>query len=215
MQEWLASVPASAVYLLVAGVLLVESVGVPLPGGLILVTAALLGSRYGEIDPWLLAASAALGAACGAFCGLALGRRAGRPLLERLGRRFPRRLGPARLAAAERSFGAWGPWAVLFGRFVALLRIFTGPVAGTLRMPLWQFAPANTFGAALWAGVTTGVVHHLGLAASRWLTRFSALVLAGAVLLTVTAVWFLRRRARRGPAPGPAAPDPGAAPAPD
>ncbi len=194
MQEWLASVPVLTVYLLVGTVLLVESIGVPLPGGVILATAALLASQYGEIDPWILAAGAALGAATGAFCGFALGRRRGRPLLEKLGRRFPRRFGPARLAAAERSFHKWGVWAVLFGRFVALLRIFTGPVAGVLRMPYWQFAPANTAGAALWSAVTTFVVYHLGRAAGNWLTRFSLMVLGIGVLLTLAALWIVRRR---------------------
>nr|WP_236072028.1 DedA family protein [Streptomyces polyasparticus] len=203
MQEWLASVPALAVYLLVGTILLVESIGIPLPGGVTLVSAALLASQYGEIDPWLLATGAAVGAATGAFCGFALGRRSGRPLLERLGHRFPRRFGPDRLAAAERSFHKWGVWAVLFGRFVALLRIFTGPVAGVLRMPYWQFAPANAGGAVLWAGVTTGVVYHLGLAAGSWLIRASLAGLALGVLLACGALWIVRRR-RRAPAPGTA-----------
>ncbi|WP_434975532.1 DedA family protein [Streptomyces mesophilus] len=206
LQEWLASVPAIAVYLLVGTILLVESIGIPLPGGVILVTAALLASQYGEIDPWLLAAGAAVGAASGAFCGFALGRRGGRPLLERLGRRFPRRFGPSQVAAAERSFRTWGVWAVLFGRFVAVLRIFTGPVAGVLHMPYWQFAPANACGAVLWAGVTTGVVYHLGLAAGSWLTRFSLAGLALGALLACCAVWAVRRR-RRPPAPDAASAD--------
>ncbi|MDT5241692.1 MAG: hypothetical protein QOD97_3890, partial [Mycobacterium sp.] len=32
-------------------------------------------------------------------------------------------------------FTRWGVWAVFFGRFIALLRIFAGPLAGALKMP--------------------------------------------------------------------------------
>ena len=56
--------------------------------------------------------------------------------LERLGRRFPKHLGPPHLAHAERIFARWGVWAVFFGRFVALLRILAGPLAGALKVPL-------------------------------------------------------------------------------
>ncbi len=43
-------------------------------------------------------------------------------------------------------------WAVFFGRFIALLRIFAGPLAGVLRMPYWKFLTANLLGGVVWAG---------------------------------------------------------------
>ncbi len=64
-------------------------------------------------------------------------------------------------------------WAVFFGRFVALLRIFAGPLAGVLRMPYWKFLIANVLGGIVWAGGTTAVIYYVGVVAEVWLKRFS------------------------------------------
>jgi membrane protein DedA with SNARE-associated domain len=50
------------------------------------------------------------------------------------------------VALAERVFTRHGVWAVFFGRFIALLRIFAGPLAGSLRMPYFRFLAANVCG---------------------------------------------------------------------
>lgn len=73
-------------------------------------------------------------------------------MLAWLGGKFPGHFSEANIGMAERSFEKWGMWAVFFGRFVALLRIFAGPLAGVLRMPYWKFLLANVFGGILWAG---------------------------------------------------------------
>ena len=64
-------------------------------------------------------------------------------------------------------------WAVFFGRFVALLRIFAGPLAGVLHMPYWKFLIANVLGGVIWAGGTTAVIYYVGVVAEAWLKRFS------------------------------------------
>lgn len=127
VQEWLETVPAVSIYLLVGVVIGLESLGIPLPGEIVLVSSALLASQHGDIDPVVLGACASAGAIIGDSIGYAIGRRGGRPLLAWLGGRFPKHFGPAQIAMAERSFEKWGMWAVFFGRFVALLRIFAGP----------------------------------------------------------------------------------------
>ncbi|MEY7977583.1 DedA family protein, partial [Streptomyces pilosus] len=139
--------------------------------------------------------------------GYAVGRRGGRPLLARLGARFPRHFGEGHIATAERSFQRWGMWAVFFGRFVALLRIFAGPLAGVLRMPYGRFLTANVLGGILWAGGTTAVVYYVGIVAESWLKRFSWLGLVAAVLIGVTSLLVLKRKAGKNAADtaGPAA----------
>ncbi|MFC7466913.1 DedA family protein [Actinomadura keratinilytica] len=138
--------------------------------------------------------------------GYAIGRKGGRPLLARLGRRFPRHFGEANIALAERSFQKWGMWAVFFGRFVALLRIFAGPLAGVLRMPYWKFLIANVTGGIVWAGGTTAVIYSLGIVAEAWLKRFSWLGLALAVVIGVTTTLVLKRRAQKASAALPGSP---------
>ena len=200
VQEWLETVPAISVYLLVGLVIGLESLGVPLPGEIILVSGALLASQYGEIDPVVLGASASAGAIIGvievvlasSFAALIVGGAIpghladGVGLLAWLGGRFPRHFGEAQVGMAERTFEKWGMGAVFLGRFIALLRIFAGPLAGVLRMPYWKFLIANVLGGVIWAGGTTAVVYTMGVVAEAWLKRFSWLgLVAGAVACDV------------------------------
>ncbi|MEV4046714.1 membrane protein DedA with SNARE-associated domain [Streptomyces sp. SAI-195] len=195
VQEWLDTVPAAAVYAVVALVIGLESLGIPLPGEIILVSAALLSSQHGGVDPLVLGACASAGAVIGDSVGYAIGRKGGRPLLAWLGGKFPRHFSEGHVATAERSFQKWGMWAVFFGRFVALLRIFAGPLAGVLRMPYWKFLIANVLGGIVWAGGTTAVIYYVGVVAEDWLKRFSWLGLVLAVVIGVASMLVVKRRA--------------------
>lgn len=197
VQEWLDTVPAAAVYAVVALVIGLESLGIPLPGEIVLVAAALLSSHHSGINPIVLGACATAGAVIGDSIGYAIGRKGGRPLLAWLDRKFPRHFSEAHVATAERSFEKWGMWAVFFGRFVALLRIFAGPLAGVLHMPYWKFLIANFLGGVCWAGGTTAVVYYVGVVAEDWLKRFSYLGLAIAVLIGLTSMLMIRRKAKK------------------
>lgn len=206
VQEWLETVPAVSIYLLVGVVIGLESLGIPLPGEIVLVSSALLASQHGEVNPYILGACASAGAIIGDSIGYAIGRKGGRPLLAWLGGKFPKHFGEAQIAMAERSFEKWGMWAVFFGRFVALLRIFAGPLAGVLRMPYWKFLIANVLGGILWAGGTTAVIYSVGVVAEAWLKRFSWLGLLLAVLIGLTSMLVLKSRAKKAGAQAQAAP---------
>ncbi|MBG0856925.1 DedA family protein [Streptomyces spinoverrucosus] len=197
VQEWLETVPAVAIYALVGVVIGLESLGIPLPGEIILVSSALLASQHGDIDPFVLGACASAGAIIGDSIGYAIGRKGGRPLLAWLGKKFPKHFSEAHIATAERAFEKWGMWAVFFGRFVALLRIFAGPLAGVLRMPYWKFLIANVFGGILWAGGTTAVIYYVGVVAEAWLKRFSWVGLILAVAIGLTSMLILKRKAKK------------------
>ncbi|MFD7296243.1 DedA family protein [Streptomyces sp. NPDC059897] len=197
VQAWLDTIPAVAVYALVAGVIGVESLGIPLPGEIVLISAALLSSQHGDVDPFVLGACASAGAVIGDSIGYAIGRKGGRPLLAKMGRKFPKHFGPGHVATAERSFEKWGMWAVFFGRFIALLRIFAGPLAGVLHMPYWKFLIANVLGGVVWAGGTTAVIYYVGVVAEDWLKRFSYVGLAIAVLIGIGSMLLVKRRAAK------------------
>lgn len=197
IQEWLETIPAVSIYLLVGLVIGLESLGIPLPGEIILVSSALLASQNGEIDPVVLGICATTGAIVGDSIGYAIGRKGGQPLLDRLGRRFPKHFGPDQVAVAERSFEKWGMWAVFFGRFVALLRIFAGPLAGVLHMPYWRFLTANILGGILWAGGTTAVIYTIGIVAEPWLKGFSWVALMVALLFGLAVTVMVRNRMKK------------------
>ncbi|GHI09343.1 hypothetical protein AQI88_31750 [Streptomyces cellostaticus] len=197
VQEWLDTVPPTAVYALVALVIGLESLGIPLPGEIVLISAALMSSHHSGINPIVLGACATAGAVIGDSIGYAIGRKGGRPLLAWLGNKFPKHFSEGHVATAERSFEKWGMWAVFFGRFVALLRIFAGPLAGVLHMPYWKFLTANVLGGICWAGGTTAVIYYVGIVAEDWLKRFSYLGLVAAVLIGLASMLIVKRRAKK------------------
>jgi membrane protein DedA with SNARE-associated domain len=195
VDEILQTIPPIAIYLIVGVVIGLESLGIPLPGEIVLVSAALLASRHTlDISPVAVGASATIGAIVGDTIGYSIGHRYGMSLFERLGKRFPKHFGPGHVALAKQLFHRWGVWAVFFGRFIALLRILAGPLAGALKMRYRRFLAANASGALCWAGGTTAVVYYLGLAAEKWLSRFSWIALVVAVVIGVGLTLLLRER---------------------
>ena len=194
----LQSIPPLTVYGVVGAVVGIESLGIPLPGEIVLVSAALLSSRHElAVNPIGVGAAAVIGAVIGDSTGYAIGRRLGLPLFDRLGRRFPNHFSRAHVKFAERLFERWGARAVFLGRFIALLRIFAGPLAGALKMRYARFLVANVSGALCWAGGTTALVYYAGMAAERWLSRFSWIALVVAVVCGVVAAVLLRERTSR------------------
>ncbi|MGW5119078.1 DedA family protein [Streptomyces noursei] len=197
IQEWLATVPALSVYLLVGLVIGVESLGIPLPGEIVLVSASILAATQDHIDPFVLGACASAGAIIGDSIGYLIGRKGGKPLLTWAGRKFPKHFGPDHVALAESKFDKWGMWAVFFGRFIALLRIFAGPLAGVLKMPYWKFLIANILGGIIWAGGTTALIYTVGIVAEPWLKRFSTWGLVAAVLFGIGSFLLMKHRAKK------------------
>ncbi len=209
----LISLSPVVVYLMVALVIGLESMGIPLPGEVILVSAALLASRQDlEISPVWVALAASAGAIIGDSIGYLAGRRWGGQMFDVLGRRFPKHASPDRLAYTEHIFARYGVWAVFMGRFVALLRIFAGPVAGALRMPYPRFLAANAIGGLVWACGTTTAVYMLGTRAEEWLKGSSWVGLACAVAFGIAVSTVFRRRLAHAVALHTAGPetDPGA-----
>jgi len=195
VDSFLQTIPPFAVYLVVGVVIGLESLGIPLPGEIVLVSAAVLATRHTlDISPLGVGTAATIGAIVGDTIGYSIGHRYGMGLFERLGRRFPKHFGPGHVALAKQLFTRWGVWAVFFGRFIALLRIFAGPLAGALKMPYRHFLAANATGAVFWAGGTTAVVYYLGLAAEKWLSRFSWVALVVAVVIGVVFTLVMKER---------------------
>jgi len=149
-------------YPLIVLAMLLENMGVPVPGE----TVTLLGgyaAGNGQLDGVLVMAAAAGGAIIGDNIGYWIGRRAGWPLVLRIGRLL--RLSPERLEPLRQSFAAKAGRAVLFGRFVAVLRVLAGPLAGAVGMPWPRFLVCNSLGAILWAATMVS----LAWLGGRWL----------------------------------------------
>ena len=194
----LEAIPPLLVYLIVGGVIGIESLGIPFPGEIVLVSAALLSSRHElAVSPLWIAVAGSTGAIVGDSIGYAIGRRYGRSLFDWLGKKFPRHFGPRNVAFAESVFTRWGVLAVFFGRFIALLRIFSGPLAGALKMHYPKFLAANALGGITWAAGTTFAVYYLGVVAETWLSRFSYIGLGAAVLAGLVIGFVIKRKTEK------------------
>lgn len=182
LQQLLATYGYAAVGL---GVML-ESMGVPLPGE----TLLLLGAAYagaGHLSVWGVIVSAAAGAIVGDSLGYAIGRRGGRALLDRYGRVL--HINPRHLARAEAFFARYGDKVVFFGRFIAVLRMFSAFLAGVHRMPYRRFFFFNAAGGILWAlifGLLGAALGSQWPLVARWAGR-AGLLLAGLLLFLAAA----------------------------
>lgn len=195
ISQWLEAVPPLVVYLLVGCFVGIESLGVPIPGETVLIAAALIASQHViHVSALWIGVVASAGAIIGDNIGFLIGHRWGDPLFDWLGRKFPSHFGPAHVAYAERVFRRWGMLAVFFGRFIALLRIFAGPLSGALHMPYARFLVANAAGGICWAGGLTAAVYYLGEIADRWFSRFSWIALVVAVVAGLAVGLVVKRR---------------------
>jgi membrane protein DedA with SNARE-associated domain len=127
-----------------------ESIGIPLPGETITIVGGFLAGS-GELNYWLVLASAIAGTVLGGTCGYAIGKLGGWALLLRVGSFF--RVSEEQLTEVKQQFSENAGRAVFFGRFVAFLRIFASPMAGIAEMPLPQFMLYNFAGGTVWASV--------------------------------------------------------------
>jgi membrane protein DedA with SNARE-associated domain len=176
----------------------IESMGVPVPGETTLVIGAVLAAQ-GRLTPWAVALAAWAGAVTGDNIGYWVGRRFGKRLvrLPVLRHVYDER----RMAVADRFFARWGVLAVFFGRFVALLRILAGPLAGMHRMHWPRFLIANAAGGAVWVATITTIGLLIGNNLDRAVSvvsRAGYIGLGAAVALVVGVwIWWHATRGRR------------------
>lgn len=146
-------------YLAVAGVIGVESFGVPAPGQTIMVAAAIYAGA-GRLNVFAVGAIAFVAAVLGDNVGYWIGVRGGRRLVHRFGKYIF--ITPERLDWAERFFARRGNRIVVVARFIDGLRQLNGVIAGITAMPWRTFLIYNAIGAALWVGWWTTISYLLG-----------------------------------------------------
>jgi len=197
-------------YVAVAGLVLIEDFGVPVPGETVLILGAVYAGA-GRLNIVLVALLAFCGAVLGDNLGFALGHFGGRRLAERYGRYVF--LTPERLDKATAFFERHGGKVIVIARFVEGLRQANGIIAGTIGMRWHRFLLFNSLGAALWVLVWTGVGYLSGSHIDviyRDATRYDAYLGVAVVLLVIAYVSRRVVRARRSRAH-----DPGGRPGPE
>ncbi len=177
----------------------IENTGIPIPGETITIVGGFLAGS-GELNYWLVLITAIAGAVTGDNFGYWLGRIGGWEFLLKLVRFF--RLPEEEVKAAKERFQENAAKAVFFGRFITILRIFAGPLAGIVEMPYWQFLLCNFSGAALWGTTVVSLSYFLGRIIPlpklvALFAQFGIIALLLAIAWLVLPVWWKYYKAKR------------------
>jgi membrane protein DedA with SNARE-associated domain len=172
-------------------VLMLEAIGVPLPGESALIATALYAGSTHEFSILSVVAIASSAAIIGDNIGYLIGRKFGFPLLERYG--YLVKLTEPRLNIGRYLFLKHGGKIVFFGRFVAFLRTFAALLAGASRMHWSHFLLMNMLGGICWASVFGFGAYLLGAEFHRFAGPAGIVVLMVAVAGLVAGAMFLRR----------------------
>ncbi len=191
LDGWLTSIGYLAVALFVG----IESLGIPLPGETMLITAAAFAAATNKLSIAGIIIAAVIGAVVGDNIGFGIGWYGGYPLLRRFGKYV--RLDEPKLKVGRYIFMRHGAKVVFFGRFVSVLRTYAAFLAGTNRMHWLKFLIANGLGAIVWATFYGVAAYELSSA----ITKLSAPVEIGfgalAVVAIIGAAIFVRLNIKR------------------
>lgn len=184
-------------YLAVAGFVLLEDFGVPVPGETVLILGAVYAGA-GRLNIVVVGLLAFVAAVIGDNIGFAIGHFGGRRLVERYGRYVL--LTPERLDKATGFFERHGGKIVTVARFIEGLRQANGFIAGITGMHWARFLAFNALGAALWVAAWTSVGYFSGAHINTIYhdaTRYSTYLTLAAAALVI--IYIARRLARRAP----------------
>ena len=187
---WLASYGYLVVFLLV----MIESIGVPVPGETALIGAALYAGSTHKLAIWWVVAVAIAGAVVGDNIGFSIGRYGGAKLLLRHGNKI--HLDEARLKIGIWLFRRHGGKVVFWGRFVSILRTWAAFLAGTNHMEWRRFLFYNAAGGAVWASLYGVAYYEFGGALRKLSTTIDIVLgVAGTAILVAFVVWSRRKEA--------------------
>lgn len=184
-------------YVVLLLVVMLESLGLPLPGETALLAAAALAAS-GRLSIVGVVLAAAAGAIIGDAGGYWIGRTGGLALVRRYGRWL--HVDDAKLRRAETFFQRHGAKTVFLGRFVALLRMVVAVLAGVAHMPYGRFTFFNVLGGVCWATGVGALGYLFGrnlptleraLGRAGWLVALLLALIVGLVLL---GRWIMRHR---------------------
>ncbi len=175
-------------YWAVAGALLLENAGLPVPGETVLLLASFLAYSEHELRFPLIILVGTIATTVGGQVGYALGRYGGRPLIERYSHIFHIRA--EAVARGDRLFERRGAATVFLARFIFGMRVLASLIAGALHMPWRKFELFNFLGALAWVTTICSVGYLFGGHWSRLVHDVRRFDLAILVLAALGGVWW-------------------------
>lgn len=171
-----------------------ESAGMPLPGEITLITAAIVAGTTHSLTIGGVLGCAIAGAVLGDNIGYWLGREFGFHLLVKHGGKIG--IGIRQLKLGQFLFLQHGGKVVFFGRMFAVLRVLAAILAGVNRMPWPHFLACNVGGGLLWAIIYGGGAYLLGKQIKMFTGPVGALALMAAIVATLLGIRYIRSHQR-------------------
>ncbi|HUY94997.1 MAG TPA: DedA family protein [Terracidiphilus sp.] len=181
----------------IAGLIVLNSGGVPIPSEVILPFSGYLVYQ-GRFNLFLVAAAAAVGCNIGSAIAYWIGARGGRPLVVRYGKWVL--MSKHDVDRMSWFFDRYGSIAILLGRMLPVVQTFVAFPAGIARMPRLRFHVYTTIGSLIWYSCLAWIGMKLGQA---WNTDpriqeiFHRFHLAVELVLLAALIWFVWSHIRR------------------
>jgi len=183
-------------------ILVVASLGVPIPEDIPLIVAGVLLRTHGIASPYWTVVVALIGIMSGDLVLYTLGRRWGPDVVSHRSVRWL--ITPKRYARLSAEFQRHGTWMCFVGRFIVGVRAAMCMTAGATRFPYWRFFLADFCGALLSIPFFVG----LGYLCADMIPKLLRYLRGAETLLTAAAIGVVaalllvytvrkRRRARR------------------
>jgi membrane protein DedA with SNARE-associated domain len=180
--------------LIVLGLMLINSCGVPFPSEVIMPVAGVLAAT-GHFNIVAVIVAGIGGNLIGALLAYSLARRFGRPLLLGPGRRIG--ISASHLDLADRWFDRYGLPTVFFGRMLPVICTYISFPAGLAKVqPVW-FAVLSLLGSTVWVTFLGVLGYEVGANYTKVSGPISKIAIAFAVLIAIAVVvWYIRGRRR-------------------
>jgi membrane protein DedA with SNARE-associated domain len=137
-------------YIIIGVLILVECLGVPLPGETSLITGSIIASQYpGRINIFLVILTAIIAASLGDNIGYFIGKNYGENFIKFLNKSL--KVNIKYIPYTKKFFEKYGLKSILIGRFISVFRVFIPITAGIHRIEYRPFFIYNIAGAILWS----------------------------------------------------------------
>ncbi len=166
-------------------------VGFFLPGDSLLFSIG-VASGAASLNVYLLGGLLMLAAIIGDNVGYFLGRQAGPRIFNRPKSKF---FHPDHLKRTEEFYDKYGPRAIVYARFIPIIRTCTPFIAGVARMNYGRFLTYSLFGGIFWIAFMTTLGYQLGQI--EFIRRHFEKVVFTIIIVSVIPVLLEARKARR------------------
>jgi len=182
-------------YAVVFVFVMIESLGIPIPGETVLITAALYAGATHHLEIVLIWAVAAAAAIIGDNIGYAIGRYGGYTVVRRYGAKVG--FDEAKLKVGMLVFDRHGGKVVFFGRFVSVLRTYAAFLAGVNQMRYARFLASNAAGGIVWAAIYSFGFYFAGSTLTRLRGSVDIAIGVAAASIVIAFLLWLRHNEKR------------------